>query len=116
MTNKITNSSEHAAGGIRLHAAGGVRTHAGGAIAAKAMPLDIVGEAGAEAIVPLTNERYSRPFADVIAKQVAVNNQDMSMEAARMVIAALPGIIADYTPVMGEREFGRKVRKAAAYA
>ena len=116
VTNKITNSFGHAAGGIRPNAAGGVRMHAGGAIATRAMPLDIVGEAGAEAIVPLTNERYSRPFADVIAKQVAVNNQDMSIEAARMVIAALPGIIADYTPVMGEREFGRKVRKAAAYA
>ena len=28
----------------------------------------------------------------------------------------LPAIIAECTPVMGEREFGRKVRKAAAYA
>ena len=28
----------------------------------------------------------------------------------------LPAIIADCTPVMGEKEFGRKVRKAAAYA
>lgn len=115
-TYKNTYNSEHAAGGIRLNAAGGVRMHAGGAIATKAVPLDIVGEAGAEAIVPLTNERYSRPFADVIAKQVAVNNQDMSIEAARMVIEALPAIIADYTPVMGERDFGRKVRKAVAYA
>lgn len=116
VTNKITNESGHASGGIRLNAAGGVRMHAVGAIATKAVPLDIVGEAGAEAIVPLTNERYSRPFADVIAKQVAVNNQDMSIEAARMVIEALPAIIADYTPVMGERDFGRKVRKAVAYA
>ena len=28
----------------------------------------------------------------------------------------LPAIISDCTPVMGEKEFGRKVRKAAAYA
>lgn len=61
----------HAAGGIRPHADGGVRMHAGGAIATKAVPLDIVGEAGAEAIVPLTNRRYSQPFADIIAEGVA---------------------------------------------
>ena len=34
------------------------------------MPLDIVGEAGAEAIVPLTNRKYSRPFARTIAEQM----------------------------------------------
>ena len=76
-----------------------------------------MGEAGAEAIVPLTNERYSRPFADLIAKQVKGSEaQDLSMEAARLVIDALPGIISEYTPVMGEKEFGRKARKAVAYA
>lgn len=63
---------EHASGGIRTHADGGVRMHAeGGAIAARATPLDIVGEDGAEAIVPLTNRKYSQPFADIIAEGVA---------------------------------------------
>lgn len=63
---------ENAAGGIRLNAEGGVRYHADGAfIAHKAAPLDIVGEDGAEAIVPLTNRRYSQPFADIIAEGVA---------------------------------------------
>lgn len=62
----------HAAGGIRTHADGGVRVHAeGGAIATRATPLDIVGEDGAEAIVPLTNRKYSQPFADIIAEGVA---------------------------------------------
>ena len=28
----------------------------------------------------------------------------------------LPAIIAEFTPVMGESEFGRKARKAVAYA
>lgn len=56
----------NAAGGIRTHADGGVRTHADGAIATSAIPLDIVGEDGAEAIVPLTNRRYSQPFIDLI--------------------------------------------------
>ena len=67
--------NEKAAGGIRLHAAGGVmmRYHAHGAIANRpgaGVPLDIVGEAGAEAIVPLTNRKYSRPFARTIAEQM----------------------------------------------
>lgn len=72
VTNKITNviGSGNAAGGIRLNAAGGYRMHAAGAIATRAVPLDIVGEAGAEAIVPLTNERYSKPFAEQIARQM----------------------------------------------
>lgn len=63
----------NAAGGIRLDAAGGIlpRYHAAGAIATRAVPLDIVGEDGAEAIVPLTNRRYSQPFADVIAEGVS---------------------------------------------
>ena len=69
----------HATGGIRTHADGGVRMHAeGGAIAARATPLDIVGEDGAEAIVPLTNRKYSQPFADIIAEGVAekLNNKE----------------------------------------
>lgn len=72
-----TYSKRHnnAAGGIRPHAAGGVmmRYHANGAIANRpgaGVPLDIVGEAGAEAIVPLTNRKYSRPFARTIAEQM----------------------------------------------
>ena len=75
----------NAAGGIRL-ATGGIRTHADGGVVNYAkryhahgnivnnpgagVPLDIVGEAGAEAIVPLTNKRYSKPFARTIAEQM----------------------------------------------
>lgn len=75
--NHVDTYSRHnnAAGGIRPHAAGGVmmRYHANGAIANRpgaGVPLDIVGEAGAEAIVPLTNRKYSRPFARTIAEQM----------------------------------------------
>lgn len=60
----------NAAGGIRPHASGGIRYHADGAIATSAVPLDVVGEDGAEAIVPLTNKRYSAPFARVLAEQM----------------------------------------------
>jgi tetratricopeptide (TPR) repeat protein len=61
------NVNQNAAGGIRTHATGGIRYHANGAIATRAVPLDIVGEDGAEAIVPLTNRRYSQPFVDLIS-------------------------------------------------
>lgn len=72
---------EAAAGGIRTHAEGGIaayastpRYHAGGSIVnvpVTGYPLDWVGEAGAEAIVPLTNRRYSQPFVDLIADGVS---------------------------------------------
>ena len=62
-----------ASGGIRRHADGAIRRHATGNIVnnpGAGIPLDIVGEAGAEAIVPLTNRKYSRPFARTIAEQM----------------------------------------------
>ncbi|TNU89387.1 tape measure protein [Eggerthella lenta] len=70
ITEFFSGGSRNAAGGIRLNAAGGYRFHGAGAIATKAMPLDIVGEDGAEAIVPLTNKRYSAPFAKTLAEQM----------------------------------------------
>lgn len=75
IVDQVINSRHNAAGGIRTHAAGGMmmRYHANGAIANRpgaGVPLDIAGEAGAEAIVPLTNRKYSRPFARTIAEQM----------------------------------------------
>lgn len=73
--------TQNAAGGFRLHADGGYRLHASGAIATKATPLDIVGEDGAEAIVPLTNKRYAQPFVRMIAEEVAkITQQPASTE------------------------------------
>lgn len=114
--NVAANVFGHASGGIRLNAEGGIRPRAGGGIATRAVPLDIVGEDGAEAIVPLTNRRYSQPFAEVIAEQV--NAGGSSMEAARMVVAwleeRLPSIMREGFPdalsVEG-REFARLVRR-----
>lgn len=89
----------NAAGGIRLNAAGGVRYHADGAfIATRAMPLDIVGEAGAEAIVPLTNKRYSQPFVDLVAE--GVNERDAPqleriISIGRQVVLLLQSIQAE---------------------
>lgn len=70
ITEFFSGGSQNAAGGIRLNAQGGYRFHGAGAIATKAIPLDIVGEDGAEAIVPLTNRRYSEPFARTLAEQM----------------------------------------------
>lgn len=70
----VTEKVERAAGGIRTHADGGIRWHAGGSIVnvpGTGYPLDMVGEAGAEAIVPLTNKKYAQPFVDMIAEGVA---------------------------------------------
>ena len=73
VTETVRSYIGKAAGGIRLNAAGGYvpRLHADGAIATRAVPLDIVGEAGAEAIVPLTNRRYAMPFVSMIADETA---------------------------------------------
>ena len=54
-------------------AAGGIRYHADGFIADHPTWLsshDIVGEAGAEAIIPLTNKKYVNPFAGAVADQM----------------------------------------------
>ena len=90
--------THNAAGGIRLHADGGIRYHAGGAIATRAVPLDIVGEAGAEAIVPLTNRRYSLPFARTVAQQMRaegatgnVTNNYYTLNVDGRSLAANPG-------------------------
>ncbi|MEY8436155.1 phage tail tape measure protein [Atopobiaceae bacterium 24-176] len=75
VVNKVTG--EHASGGIvgpasvNLHADGGIRRHASGAIARYSAPLDVVGEAGAEAIVPLSNRIYAMPFVRMIAEETA---------------------------------------------
>lgn len=69
----VINFAGSAVSSLFGRAAGGIRLHADGAILTKPTmisPQDIAGEAGAEAIVPLTNRKYSKPFADVIAEGV----------------------------------------------
>lgn len=114
----------NAKGGIRMHADGGIiqpftpRFHGTGAVIAKqAIPLDIVGEDGAEAIVPLTNKRYSQPFIDLLAD--GINQQDdTASTAAAMVIAWLDtnlgSIINRNTPqdfALDGRTFASAVRR-----
>lgn len=74
VTGHVYGQSRLATGGIIAHADGGIMKHADGFIASRAIllnPNHMVGEAGAEAIIPLTNERYVRPFAQAVAREVA---------------------------------------------
>lgn len=110
ITDFFTGGSQNAAGGFRLNAAGGYRFHADGAIVNKAVPLDIVGEDGSEAIVPLSNKRYSVPFARTLAEQMSVvspqSDGDMAAQIAalradlRQLYSELGQIIKDNAPVV----------------
>ena len=68
-----------------------------------------VGEAGPEAVVPL-RPSVLRGIGE------GIDAGGDGSEVVAWLSRNLPAIIAECTPVMGEREFGRKVRKAAAYA
>ena len=94
--NVISSVREKATGGIRTHADGGmVRYHANGGsivnVPGTGYPLDMVGEAGAEAIVPLTNKRYAMPFVKMIAGEIGrqsgghttINNYTLTIDGVR---------------------------------
>lgn len=102
---------QNAAGGIRANAAGGLRMHADGAIVNRATPLDIVGEDGAEAIIPLTNKRYVKPFADAVAEGIL--GQSTNEQLIRWLAQNLGTIIAASAPtvVVSEREQRRQIRE-----
>lgn len=113
ITETVSRVFQHAAGGIRPHAEGGIRTRAGGAIATQAVPLDIVGEDGAEAIVPLTNRRYSQPFIDLLAEGISErpSASESSMAAMLSAIAREVAAIRREMPeVPTARQIGRAVR------
>ena len=94
--NVISSVREKATGGIRTHADGGmVRYHANGGsivnVPGTGYPLDMVGEDGAEAIVPLTNKRYAMPFVKMIAGEIGkqsgghttINNYTLTIDGVR---------------------------------
>lgn len=68
-TMTVSLSLNNAAGGISLTP---IRRHADGGITARPTLTNVgmVGEAGAEAIIPLTNRRYVRPFAQAVASEM----------------------------------------------
>lgn len=94
--NVISSVRGKATGGIRTHADGGmVRYHANGGsivnVPGTGYPLDMVGEDGAEAIVPLTNKRYAMPFVKMIAGEIGkqsighttINNYTLTIDGVR---------------------------------
>lgn len=88
-----------ASGGVIGHAEGGVVRHADGFIANRpgaGVPIHVVGEAGAEAVVPLTNRRYSQPFVDLVADGVSERvGGAAGAEAIVSAIASLRDQIAE---------------------
>lgn len=94
--NVLSSVRGKATGGIRTHADGGmVRYHANGGsivnVPGTGYPLDMVGEDGAEAIVPLTNKRYAMPFVKMIAGEMGkqngshttINNYTLTIDGVR---------------------------------
>ena len=79
-------------------AAGGIRYHADGMIVDRPSWLgtrDIVGEAGAEAIIPLTNRRYVKPFADTVAEGMLSQLGDMRNETTYNITVNAVGDTGD---------------------
>ena len=88
----------------------------------------LVGEAGAEAvfgyqgsnyIVPLTNRKYSAPFADVVAQQVVgyLGGGGSQADALLAQVVSVLTAIYDVIPRGTDREtWARDVRKAVGYA
>lgn len=89
----LFSGNGNASGGIKLNAAGGIQEHADGYIATKPHMIDphnLVGEAGAEAIIPLTNKRYVTPFAHAVAEQMeSVTAKQNQQPTASTVSATL---------------------------
>lgn len=69
-----------------------------------------VGEAGAEAVVPLENPRAMRPFAEAVAEGLEDYMGDEALIA--WLSRNLGPIIADYTPTLTKRELNRMVSYA----
>lgn len=71
------------------------------------------GEAGAEAIIPLTNHQYVRPFAQTVAEEVNLMGGGEAMLIA-WLSRNLGAIIADNAPSLSRRDFDRMARTAVA--
>lgn len=74
-------------GALRYHADGFIANNYGKGVAISSH--DIVGENGAEAIIPLTNKRYTRPFADTVAEQMLDRMGNMQQGGDTYIIEKL---------------------------
>jgi len=91
-TSALTNAERRLENLNSKKAAGGIRYHADGVILNRPTWIgnrDIAGEAGAEAIIPLTNRRYVQPFADTVADGMMSKIGEMSGTTNNYVINGL---------------------------
>ncbi|WP_028263942.1 phage tail tape measure protein [Atopobium fossor] len=124
----VLSGIPHAAGGIlRQHASGAfiasrnsMRLHADGFIANQPTmitPKDVVGEAGAEAIIPLTNKKYVSPFAGTVAEEMLKRIGGSGQQAdpallASVVARSIRNELEGFELVVNNRELGRFVRSS----
>lgn len=97
------NGEQMAYADITWQATGGILTNA---------TLIGAGEAGAEAIIPLTNRKYTGAFAQVIAEQIDVDGGEELL--IRWLNNNLGAIIAANAPTISRRDFDRMARGAIA--
>ena len=76
------------------------------------------GWASAEGALGLVAGRVQNSFSPMLGtvKAAPAESGSSSDQVIAWLAANLPSIISEFTPVMGESEFGRKARKAVAYA
>lgn len=107
---KFVSQVPHASGGVIAHAKGAVlppvQYHASGFIANRATDVTrhIVGEAGAEAVIPLTNRRYTGPFTDLVSEKVvaALSAQVDEINRRQREVATAALRLADASAAQGQ--------------
>lgn len=107
---KYVSQVPHASGGVIAHAGGGVvpsvQYHASGFIANRATDVTrhVVGEAGAEAVIPLTNRRYTGPFTDLVSEKVvaALSAQVDEINRQQREVATAALRLADASAAQGQ--------------
>lgn len=107
---KYVSQVPHASGGVIAHAEGGVvpsvQYHASGFIANRATDVTrhVVGEAGAEAVIPLTNRRYTGPFTDLVSEKVvaALSAQVDEINRQQREVATAALRLADASAAQGQ--------------
>lgn len=104
------HANQMATGGVLAHASGAVlpsvQYHASGFIANRATDITrhVVGEAGAEAVIPLTNRRYTGPFTDLVSEKVvaALSAQVDEINRQQREVATAALRLADASAAQGQ--------------
>jgi hypothetical protein len=105
----------NAAGGIAYASGAIVQKHARGFIADRPgrgvdITRHIAGEAGGEAIIPLTNKRYVRPFAETVASFIDGGDGDVDIHDCTFVVRQESDIAAIGRAINREADRQRRAR------